>query len=149
MTCSCIEWEISGIPCTHAMAAISHSRINVENFVYPYYSKQKYLIANDGIIHPISYHTLWDEELLQPPPLKNWHKSGQKDLGTIRGHVREVQSGVAEETAFHLAEAWVLHLTEEADLLVEEALHLVEKADLLAYEALHLGEVEANEALHL
>ncbi|CAL5424591.1 unnamed protein product [Camellia sinensis] len=37
--------------------------------------------------------------------------------------------------AFHLAEAWVLHLTKETDLLAKEAaLHLVD-------EALHLGEV--------
>ncbi|KAL7209671.1 hypothetical protein ACSBR1_031265 [Camellia fascicularis] len=73
MSCSCREWEISGIPCTYAMAAISRSRMNVENFVHPYYSKQKYLMANSGIIHPISDHTMWtliDEEPLQPPPLK-------------------------------------------------------------------------------
>ncbi|CAL5353149.1 unnamed protein product [Camellia sinensis] len=57
------------------------------------------------------------------------------NLGTIRGHVREVQSGVTKEATFHLAEAWVLHLTKEVDLLAKEAaLHLVD-------EALHLGEV--------
>ncbi|CAL5426871.1 unnamed protein product [Camellia sinensis] len=57
------------------------------------------------------------------------------NLGTIRGHVREVQSRVTKEAAFHLAEACVLHLTKEADLLAKEAtLHLVD-------EALHLGEV--------
>ncbi|KAL7259017.1 hypothetical protein ACSBR1_005010 [Camellia fascicularis] len=67
MSCSCREWEIFGIPCRHAMAIISHSRMNMENFMHPYYLKKKYLTANGGIIHPISDHTMWtliDEEPL-------------------------------------------------------------------------------------
>ncbi|XP_028074716.1 uncharacterized protein LOC114277095 [Camellia sinensis] len=40
MSCSCREWEISGIPCTHAMVAISYNGMNVENFVHPYYLKK-------------------------------------------------------------------------------------------------------------
>ncbi|CAL5378450.1 unnamed protein product [Camellia sinensis] len=61
-----------------------------------------------------------------------------KEFGHNKRHVREVQSRVAEEAAFHLAEAWVFHLTKEADLLVEGvALHLAD-------EALYLGEAEAE-----
>ncbi|KAL7178411.1 hypothetical protein ACSBR2_031537 [Camellia fascicularis] len=178
MSCSCREREIFGIPCTHAMAAISHSRMNSENFVHPYYSKQKYLMANGGIIHPILDHTMWtliDEEPLQPPPLKRLvrrpknskKRAAHEPPAGTRGHVREVQSGVAEEVlhltnevdlwadevAFHVADAWVLHLTKDADLWAEEA------TLYLADEALHLGEAgavhlifqveEVDEALHL
>ncbi|KAL7219522.1 hypothetical protein ACSBR2_012558 [Camellia fascicularis] len=194
MSCYCKEWEISGIPCTHAMVVISHSRMNVEHFINPYYSKQKYFMANDGIIHPISDHTLWtliDEVPLYPPHLKrlvgrpkNSRKrathepsvgtsqaKSARNLGTIRERVIEVQSRVADEAALHLAEAWVLHLTEETKAEAEAeaeawVLHLTEEAEAkakawvlhlakeakkatlhLAEEALHLEEVEAE--LHL
>ncbi|KAL7204472.1 hypothetical protein ACSBR2_017530 [Camellia fascicularis] len=73
MTCVCREWEISGLPCKHVVAVICHSRLTLEDFVHPYYSKQNYLKANGGIIHPILDHTMWTLILgdpLQPPPLK-------------------------------------------------------------------------------
>ncbi|KAG5542135.1 hypothetical protein RHGRI_021859 [Rhododendron griersonianum] len=41
-----VEWEISGIPCKHAMAAIMKDRKNVEDFVHSYYSKEMYLRAH-------------------------------------------------------------------------------------------------------
>ncbi|XP_028115334.1 uncharacterized protein LOC114313164 [Camellia sinensis] len=73
MTCVCRQWEISGLPCKHAVAAISHSRLNIEDFVHPYYSKATYLRANGGMIHPILHHSMWTlipGDPLQPPPLK-------------------------------------------------------------------------------
>lgn len=59
MTCVCRQWEVSGLPCKHAVAAISHSRLNIEEFVHPYYSKATYLRANGGMIHPILHHSMW------------------------------------------------------------------------------------------
>ncbi|XP_028065900.1 uncharacterized protein LOC114268865 [Camellia sinensis] len=73
MTCMCREWEISRVPCKHAVAAISHSRLTLEDFFHPYYSKKNYLRANDGLIHLILDHTMWTlipRDPLQSPPLK-------------------------------------------------------------------------------
>ncbi|KAL7263968.1 hypothetical protein ACSBR1_002006 [Camellia fascicularis] len=73
MTCVCREWEIYGLSCKQAMATIFHSRLTLKDFVHLYYSKQNYLKANGGIIHPILDHTMLTLILgdpLQPPPLK-------------------------------------------------------------------------------
>ncbi|KAH7836526.1 hypothetical protein Vadar_002444 [Vaccinium darrowii] len=67
------QWEISGIPCKHAMAAITYGRKNVEDYVHPYFSKEMYLRAYAGMIHPILDHSMWTMcpgDPLDPPPLK-------------------------------------------------------------------------------
>ncbi|XP_028095926.1 protein SPT2 homolog [Camellia sinensis] len=75
MTCVCRQWEISGLPCKHAVATICHSRINIEDFVHPYFSKATYLRANNGMIHPILDHSMWTlipGDPVQHPPLKRF-----------------------------------------------------------------------------
>ncbi|KAG5565102.1 hypothetical protein RHGRI_001108 [Rhododendron griersonianum] len=67
------QWEISGIPCKHAMAAIMKDRKNVEDFVHSYYSKEMYLRAHGSMIHPILDHSMWTiipGDPLDPPPLR-------------------------------------------------------------------------------
>ncbi|CAI0425096.1 unnamed protein product [Linum tenue] len=36
-SCTCGYWDLSGIPCIHALSAIAHSRLHVEDFVHHYY----------------------------------------------------------------------------------------------------------------
>ncbi|KAK2654449.1 hypothetical protein Ddye_014305 [Dipteronia dyeriana] len=42
-TCDCGLWVISGIPCKHAMACITKTRDNVENYMDDYLKKVAYL----------------------------------------------------------------------------------------------------------
>lgn len=36
-TCSCRKWDLSGIPCPHAIACIWHNKVNPEDYVSQYY----------------------------------------------------------------------------------------------------------------
>ncbi|KAF7113214.1 hypothetical protein RHSIM_RhsimUnG0149100 [Rhododendron simsii] len=81
LECVCRRWEISGIPCKHAMAAIMKDRKNVEDFVHSYYSKEMYLRAHGSMIHPILDHSMWTiipGDPLDPPPLR-------RSAGPVRG----------------------------------------------------------------
>ncbi|XP_059668502.1 uncharacterized protein LOC132313647 isoform X2 [Cornus florida] len=72
-TCCCRAWEISGIPCHHAVACINYSRLNIEDYCHSYYSKEKYMKTYDNMIHPLHHETLWLEvphAPLEPPILK-------------------------------------------------------------------------------
>ncbi|TXG60509.1 hypothetical protein EZV62_015082 [Acer yangbiense] len=75
--CGCGSWQINGIPCPHAMAAISHScgrqSVNdwVPNFVHQSLSKSAYIQTYRGMIHPLLDQKMWPPiqtaELLPPP----------------------------------------------------------------------------------
>ncbi|KAL5788017.1 hypothetical protein ACOSP7_004966 [Xanthoceras sorbifolium] len=78
-TCECGAWQISGVPCSHVMAGISHiSGVNgirdkVIEFVDPSLSKTAFIKTYGSIIHPIPDQCVWpevDAVPLIPPPLK-------------------------------------------------------------------------------
>ncbi|KAL5757169.1 hypothetical protein ACOSQ2_021915 [Xanthoceras sorbifolium] len=75
----CGAWQISGVPCSHAMAGISNiSGVNgirdkVVEFVDPSLSKTAFIKTYGSIIHPIPDQCVWpevDTVPLIPPPLK-------------------------------------------------------------------------------
>lgn len=49
-TCSCQMWDLTGIPCAHACAAMFHVRLEPENYVDFFYSETMYEKAYDGVI---------------------------------------------------------------------------------------------------
>ncbi|KAL7253648.1 hypothetical protein ACSBR1_008065 [Camellia fascicularis] len=51
--CSCRMWDLSGIPCKHAVSSIFVQREKPEDYVHPYYSKQHYLVAYNSMMHPV------------------------------------------------------------------------------------------------
>ena len=57
--CSCRKWELNGIPCSHAIAAIWSNREDPEKFVSKWYSKEYYLNAYSKQIFPIRNQEEW------------------------------------------------------------------------------------------
>ena len=57
-TCSCRQWQVSGIPCRHAIAFItSLSNAALDNYVDPYYSVDKFRVAYAQLIDQCSTDT--------------------------------------------------------------------------------------------
>lgn len=72
-SCTCGEWEISGMPCKHAVLCVGYTRGNLEELCDDCYTVAKYLKAYSSVIHPLPDSNLDprnDDENLQPPPLK-------------------------------------------------------------------------------
>ncbi|XP_059663614.1 uncharacterized protein LOC132309316 [Cornus florida] len=69
-TCTCKVWEVSGIPCNHAIACTFVRREVVEIYVDPYYHRETYLKAYVDLIHPIPMRRLLNSEPTDPlePP---------------------------------------------------------------------------------
>jgi SWIM zinc finger len=71
-SCTCRKWDLRGIPCCHAIAAIFYVRKEVETFVDKCYSRDAYLVAYAGCIPPITGERHWPQVNLPliPPPVK-------------------------------------------------------------------------------
>jgi len=55
-TCTCWAWELSGIPCLHAIVVMREERQNVEVFVHEFYSLNMYKKAFANAINPVNGH---------------------------------------------------------------------------------------------
>ena len=84
-TCECKAWQISGIPCKHAVACIQRNRLDIASFIHPSLSKTMYLKTYGGMIHPIPDQASWPDtpyDTLLPPFVKK--KPGRPKLSRIR-----------------------------------------------------------------
>ncbi|GJZ36916.1 mutator type transposase [Tanacetum coccineum] len=102
-TCSCRKWEISGIPCKHAIAAIHDMADNgmdvgtPEDWVHESYKLQTWMNVYAHKINPINGRDMWSKfecpTTLLPPkkapqigrPPKNRKKS-KGEIAMVKGH---------------------------------------------------------------
>lgn len=68
-TCECRKWDLTGIPCFHAVAYIFNQQENLLNYVHKCYSREMYLKLYEHFIEPIGED--WPETSLEPlmPPI--------------------------------------------------------------------------------
>jgi len=71
--CDCKEWDLTGIPCRHAIACIREMRRDVQSYVHEWFHAEEYKLAYGGIIYPFPDSSTWEKvECLTvlPPPEK-------------------------------------------------------------------------------
>ncbi|XP_056166982.1 uncharacterized protein LOC115664633 [Syzygium oleosum] len=71
--CSCRAWQLTGIPCCHAICAILLKQANPKDYVDDCYKKPKYLAAYQFMMQPLRSSKFWDKTNHPPPeplPLK-------------------------------------------------------------------------------
>ncbi|WOG83455.1 hypothetical protein DCAR_0102630 [Daucus carota subsp. sativus] len=72
--CSCGAWQLSGIPCRHAIRAMLHAKIDPHKVVSTWYSVKTYKQAYSFGINPIPDRDQWpsfeDIPTIKPPTLK-------------------------------------------------------------------------------
>ncbi|KAH9618123.1 hypothetical protein KSS87_003218, partial [Heliosperma pusillum] len=72
-TCTCRSWQLSGIPCNHAIAAIWKNVEHPEHYVAECYHKTGYLKAYQFTLEPLNGPNEWpisEFQPINPPPLK-------------------------------------------------------------------------------
>ncbi|XP_050211451.1 uncharacterized protein LOC126661643 [Mercurialis annua] len=76
-TCTCREWDLSGIPCQHAIAAIYSAKEKTkkepEYYVHEWYKEEIYKSAYSFMMQPVRGRLMWPEselELVIPPYYK-------------------------------------------------------------------------------
>ncbi|CAI9278015.1 unnamed protein product [Lactuca saligna] len=57
--CTCRLWEIFGIPCIHACAAMNHTQQQPETLISSWFSKEKFAETYKGNIKPLNGSRMW------------------------------------------------------------------------------------------
>ncbi|GKV00257.1 hypothetical protein SLEP1_g12979 [Rubroshorea leprosula] len=70
-TCTCRKWDLSGIPCMHAVAAILYNNENVYDHVHPCYKVETFINIYSNFITPIRGAPQWEKSDMPPvqPPV--------------------------------------------------------------------------------
>ena len=59
--CDCRRWELTGIPCSHAISCLRIERIPSESMVHECYSTSTYLKAYGPKIYPCKDRSMWQK----------------------------------------------------------------------------------------
>ena len=65
-TCNCRKWDITGIPCCHAISCIFFNREVVEKYTNDCYKVSTYKACYEPIIDPINSQNMWTPTRLPP-----------------------------------------------------------------------------------
>ncbi|KAK8661724.1 hypothetical protein V6N13_091320 [Hibiscus sabdariffa] len=73
MQCTCREWELTGIPCCHAICAMYHDSKEPQTFISEWYTKERYLVSYKHVLQPVKGKKFWlkrEDDPIGPPKLK-------------------------------------------------------------------------------
>uniref|UniRef100_A0A0A9G831 SWIM-type domain-containing protein n=1 Tax=Arundo donax TaxID=35708 RepID=A0A0A9G831_ARUDO len=88
-TCSCGQWQLTGKPCTHALALIfSNPELKLEYMVSGFYSVESFKAAYSGVLTPIGDKADWpkvDPGFVMLPPLLD-RSTGRPRKKRIKRH---------------------------------------------------------------
>ncbi|KAH7842268.1 hypothetical protein Vadar_003374 [Vaccinium darrowii] len=76
-TCSCLAWQMSGVPCAHACRAIQNSGFCIYDMVDPMMSKSTQILIYENSMSPVPLHDM--------PPLSSFDPSNLSSYITDEG----------------------------------------------------------------
>ncbi|CAN1130921.1 hypothetical protein LINPERHAP2_LOCUS6114 [Linum perenne] len=65
-TCACGRWQLSGIPCPHAIRCIQYCQEDPERYVHESYYTEVYRATYEHSINPLNDSTQWERSGLEP-----------------------------------------------------------------------------------
>ena len=57
--CTCRIWDLSGIPCQHAIKALTHKKVNPITEIHWWYSKEAYMLTYKNKMQPVRGQKFW------------------------------------------------------------------------------------------
>ncbi|XP_058749010.1 uncharacterized protein LOC131621966 [Vicia villosa] len=59
LRCSCRRWELTGLPCVHAMASMKSRNFKVDDYIPDYYRVSTYKTVYKHVLYPVNGSNLW------------------------------------------------------------------------------------------
>jgi hypothetical protein len=86
-SCSCRKWDLTGMPCNHAVSAIYQAGMHPEDFVSDFFKKPMYVASYRPIFYPMPAQHGWtktDTPDIMPPKFKD-HMLGRRQEKRRKG----------------------------------------------------------------
>ena len=85
-TCSCRYWELSGLPCCHAISAVYTCGLSIDDFIAPCYFINTYNQIYDHVLQPVEGKENWPVSTnpRPDPPVRVNNKPGRKKTERTR-----------------------------------------------------------------
>ncbi|WOL08360.1 hypothetical protein Cni_G17113 [Canna indica] len=136
-SCSCRSWDLSGIPCNHAISCINWTKEEPEKYVSEYYKREVYLKAYANLLEPLREKEAWsnvDGPPLLPPKVKKIpgrpKKVRRREMHEDNRQCTKYTSKVITEEVVHLGHNQLLYLLMKAKL-DHQLVEVEEEEDLL------------------
>ncbi|KAK8936506.1 hypothetical protein KSP39_PZI012203 [Platanthera zijinensis] len=97
--CSCNKWNLTGIPCVHAIACIFYKREDIESYADYWFKKTTYLKAYEHMLSPIKGQLEWPNSNLIP--IVPWF-ANQKKAGRPKSHARSLEKDEIDTKKYDL-----------------------------------------------
>ncbi|KAM3244907.1 hypothetical protein ACQJBY_056309 [Aegilops geniculata] len=85
-SCDCRRWDMTGVTCSHAIAAMSKIHMHPEDYVHEFFKKPLYIEAYKDIVYPVPGPGFWPDthtQDIEPPVFKE--KAGKKQTARRKG----------------------------------------------------------------
>ncbi|CAM0873900.1 unnamed protein product [Alopecurus aequalis] len=85
-TCGCKKWDLTGIPCNHAISAMMKDKSHPEDYVLDFFKKPMYFEAYKHVVYPVPGPDAWtktDTQDIDPPPTRP--RPGRKQTKRRKG----------------------------------------------------------------
>ncbi|KAG5531535.1 hypothetical protein RHGRI_026218 [Rhododendron griersonianum] len=91
------RWDLKGIPCVHAIVAISFKHENILDYCHPCYGKETNANIYKGIIYPINGWTMWPSSGCVPILPPNYGRSSGRPKKSRRKEREELENPDADK----------------------------------------------------
>jgi hypothetical protein len=65
--CTCRVWDLTGLPCPHALCVIYFNKSRIEDYVAHWYKKETFEKSYQYSIHPVVGEKYWPQSTMPPP----------------------------------------------------------------------------------
>ena len=82
-TCDCRRWDMTAVPCSHAIAAMQKVKLHPEDFVHEFFKKPLYCETYKHIIYPVPGPDCWPHTMGDDisPPYSKKRRVKSRQLG--------------------------------------------------------------------
>nr|KAJ0228264.1 hypothetical protein LSAT_V11C100040910 [Lactuca sativa] len=106
-TCGCRSWQVSDIPCVHAVATISYLNKNAEDYVAPWFHTAMFLTCYHHTINPLNGSSMWPEApYMKPLPPQKRRLPGRP---TLKRKMDQTERESKEKTRHTISKAGVVN----------------------------------------
>ncbi|XP_050890963.1 uncharacterized protein LOC127096438 [Lathyrus oleraceus] len=87
---TCRKWQLTALPCVHAISSMKSGNFKVESYIPDMYKKGKYQEVYNHVIYPVNDSNLWERTVyndVQPPVFRKMPGKPKKKRNLEQGEV--------------------------------------------------------------